>query len=362
MRHRLFFGLAAGLFALFQASALLATPFKVGVSLPLVGPYSDYGTAVQNGINLALRDRPELFGNIRFLFDDDSYDPKRTIAVLNKFVDLDRINLFFVWGNEPALGVAPVAERRQTPTLVVAQHPKAGAGLQYVIRFINPASDYGHATAEYLKQRGFNRIVMLKTEISFFNVLIEELENSLLDGQEIVWIESFLSSEFDFKPTIAKLKLKSFDVLGVYLHVPQVIQYYRQAAQLNYRSATFGTTPFESKTVIEQALGAMEGAFYAHLNVEEDFRNRYIKEFGDDIEVTYAANSYQFAILVGQLFGQLSSSPSPEEIINAFSNVPPGHGPCGKFRLRKDSSSGKYFEFPLAIRIIRHGKIIFAHN
>lgn len=335
-----------------------AAEFRVGVVLPLAGPFSEYGVAIKNGIELARREHGDLLSSLRFIYEDDGYDPKRTIAAFNKLVDIQKINLFFVWGNEPALGVAPVAERRKFPSIVAAQHPSAGAGYKYVIRFINPAADYGQTIAAYLHRLGVRRIVMLKSELSFFDILISALKNHLYPGQELFWVENFLPTDSDFKPTIAKLRKRKFDALGLYLNAPQVIQYYRQASQLGYHAVTFGSTPFESISVIEQAYGSMDGAFYAHLHVDPHFRDHYMQEYGNDIEVTYAANSYEFAAMAGRLFGSLERSLSAEEIIEAFSKVPAGRGANGRYRFRETAQTGKYFEFEMAVKKIEGGKIV----
>ena len=340
------------------AFALAEDLLKVGVSIPLSGAFSEYGVAVRNGIELALSEHPRISDTIRFLFEDDGYEPKRTIAAVNKLVDADGAGLAFVWGNEPALGVAPVAERRKIPCVVVAQHPAAGAGYQYVIRFINPAADYGRAMAEYLQANRFHEIVMLKTEISFFNILLEELEQHLSSGQRVTVLDSFLPNQLDFRAAIGRLKNSSFDILGVYLIAPQVIQFYRQAAELQFRPRTFGSTPLESTTVINQAAGLVDGVVYAHIKVRDDFRERYLSKFGNDHEVAYAANAYQFALILGQLFNSARTWSSPEEVVRQIKSVPAGEGPNGRYQVRSSEKLGTYFEFEMAVRRVEAGRII----
>ncbi len=51
-----------------------------------------------------------------------------------------------------------------------------------------------------------------------------------------------------------------FDALGLYLPPGQLIQFYRQAAELDFKPVTFGTTPFENRTVLGAALKLMDGA------------------------------------------------------------------------------------------------------
>jgi ABC-type branched-subunit amino acid transport system substrate-binding protein len=57
---------------------------KVGLVLPLTGKAADYGFAIKNCIDLAQRDRPELFNNITFIYEDAAYEPRLAVSSLNK--------------------------------------------------------------------------------------------------------------------------------------------------------------------------------------------------------------------------------------------------------------------------------------
>jgi ABC-type branched-subunit amino acid transport system substrate-binding protein len=69
------------------------------VSLPKGGALTEYGKAVKNGMILAQETKPEVFKQIRFIFEDDQYLPKNTLSAVNKLIDIDHINLLFLWGN-----------------------------------------------------------------------------------------------------------------------------------------------------------------------------------------------------------------------------------------------------------------------
>ncbi len=72
-------------------------------------------------------------------------------------------------GNESALGIAPIVEKRKIAALVMAQHPKAGAGYRYVIRFVKPAEDYSQATRRYLAGEGIRRIQVVSAQFRFLS-------------------------------------------------------------------------------------------------------------------------------------------------------------------------------------------------
>ena len=344
-----------------------ASPFTVGVSAALTGPFAEYGIAVKRGIELAQHEQPELFSTIKFVFEDDGYEPKRTVAALAKLRDIDGAELLFIWGNEPALGAAPVAERRKIPTVVVAQHPQAGAGYRYVIRFINPAEDFSLALLRYLRSQPaykkaaageVHRFDIIKSEISFFNILIDEFKNGLTDKEQLTIVDQFMPKDNDFRSTIIKLKALPLENLGVYLVPPQVGPFFRQAKELDFHPASvFGTSPFESSQVIASSLGEMEGAIYCHISALPEFLDRFKSRYGDDVQAAYAAQAYDFAVLAAELFGKLHKNMPPEEIIEHLTAVEERQGSLGNFRVRKDTASGTYFEFPVSIKQIKNGSI-----
>lgn len=331
--------------------------FKIGVSIPLTGPLAEYGTAVRKGIALAQEEHKELFKSIRFLFEDDRYEPKLTVSILQRMSDIEHVNLMFIWGNEPALAAAPIAESKKLPTLVVAQHPDAGRGYRYIVRFINPAADYSKSILGYLQDSGLKNLYVVNAELSFTNILLEELKNNLPPDGRLTIVETVDPTYLDFRSIILKLKGKQFDALGVYLIAPQVVQFYRQANELDFHPKTFGVTSLESGAVLKSVLPLMNGAVYAHVDASDEFRKRYAARFGTDDQITYAANAYDFAILAGKLFGQVDKNLMPDDVVTAFANVNEMKGVSGEFRYRSSTDSGQYFEFPVVVKEINNGSV-----
>ena len=343
---------------LLSVSVCAAEPLTVGVSIPLTGGLAEYGVAIRNGIELAREEQPELLKNLRIVFDDNRYDPKLAVLGLNRMVDLEQVDLMYLWGVEPGLGAAPVAERRKVPTFVVSQHPNASAGYHYLIRYISPAEKYSAVMLEYLRAKGLKRFGILKSEISFFNVLIDEFAKRLAPDEELTVVQSFLPAESDFRSVVARLKRERFDAIGVYLFPAQLGQFFRAAAEQGYRPRAFGTTAFESATVIKSSFENMNGSVYSHVGFDPAFRERYVKRFGDDIEIAYAANSYDFISLTGKLFGAAAKRPAAEEILNAFMASPPETGVSGLRTFRGTEAEGRYFDFPVVVRRIEGNRIV----
>jgi len=127
--------------------------FLVGVNLPLTGEVAEFGVAVKNGIQLAVKEYPSEFGGIKFIFEDNRYDSKTSVTAFNKLKDLNKVDLVFVWGDTPSLAIAPVAEKRKTPLVAVLTDHTAVRKFDFVIRFINSYDQYASALVEYLRSQ-----------------------------------------------------------------------------------------------------------------------------------------------------------------------------------------------------------------
>src|SRR5690606_14413474 len=113
------------------------TLFKVGVILPLSGPWAEFGEAQKSGFELARMSAPDNFRNIRFIYEDGEHQGHQTIAAYRKLRNRDNVNIVFVWGVMPADVIAPLAEREGVPLLVSAQVVDVAKGRKYVLRTIN---------------------------------------------------------------------------------------------------------------------------------------------------------------------------------------------------------------------------------
>ena len=329
---------------------------QIGVSLPLTGPFSEFGEAVRNGFELAVEEQPALRSKIQLLYEDNAYDPKKAVANLRKLVDINHIDIFFVWGNEPALAISPIAEKLKIPTVAIAQYDQVSVNRNYVIRFINSGQQYSETLLSYLRQQKIKRLALVKAELSFFNMLLDGLkEGASRETIDIEVVDTFLPSETDFRSSVVKLKTKKFDLLGLYLGAAQVNLFVKQANELGFHPQLFGATPFESKSVIAGAWPLLEGAIYTHNAVTEAFRDKYTARYHTDVQLAYAANAYDFAILTATLFDGYHGKLGAADILRIYAETKQQIGASGPFHYVNSSRGGKHFDFDIVVRKIWAG-------
>ncbi|MDB5596558.1 MAG: transporter substrate-binding protein [Hyphomicrobiales bacterium] len=104
--------------------ALAAEPFRVGLVLPLSGPFAgSIGRQVENGLRLYLQEHgDEVTGRkIEIVLRDDAGQPDTTRRLAQELVTNDHVDLLAGFGLTPlALAAAPVATRAKVPMIVMA--------------------------------------------------------------------------------------------------------------------------------------------------------------------------------------------------------------------------------------------------
>ena len=344
---------------IFASIVLAEDKVKVGVTLPLSGPIAEFGQAVTNAIKLAQKENPELFQQIEFIFEDDAYESKKSILNLRKFQSIDQIDLLFSWGAEPSLSIAPLAEKNKIPLITQSPLTSISKDRDYVIRLNYNDDKHGRILTEYLQQQGVKKIAMIMSELSFFELLSKGIKQHLKVDQSFDIVSVVLPSEKDFKSVLIKNSLQDYDIVGVYLLPDQLRLFYRQAKQLGLSFKTFGTTTFESTSVLSDVMSLVENVPYTHSATTDQFLNSYQKEFGNNMHIGYAAGCYDFAIMLGKLVTQgiIKAGDQPEAIIAAFNQVKPFSGAAGKVSLVKSKEYGTYFDYAVSVKKLEAGKI-----
>lgn len=345
--------------ALFWSSALaqIDRTFKVGVILPLTGAVAEYGAAARNGFELAQQEHAELFKNLDFLVDDSQYDSKKAIASYQHFKTAGDVSLVYLWGYGPSQALAPIAEGDKFPLVAVSGDRSLSGDKKYVLRFANYNELSSLVLLEYLRAQHFSKLGIVKTELAFMNAIVEGIKAHLRAGETLEVVDAFDPSDSDFKTSLVKLKRRQFDALGVFLISGQVSQFYRQARQLGFAATTFGTDTFDSLKEIQDAQNEMNGSVFVAPFVDPAFTERYIKRYGNDLQVAYAANGYEFAVLMGRLFGNAASRPSADEVMHSLNNTEVK--PAGAAIYEYDSSEiGRGFNFKVVMKKVENDRIV----
>lgn len=333
--------------------------FNIGIVIPLSGDLAEYGTSIKNGFELAKSQNHEKFKNINYIYEDSRYDGKTAVLALNNLRVMHAVDIYYLWGVSPTEAMLPIAKAQKMPVIAETTVKEATLGNPLVIRAARTGERIAKALAQELFSRNVKKISLIITEIPFYSDIAKHLENELQQkGIELISKASVDATHSDFKPFLWGKKNIKDEVVGVFLLPAQLISYYRQMHQFKMKIQTFNADLLDRETLIRDCPDTIDTAFFSQVGVTNDFRKEYKKKFGNDIQIGSAAQSYDVAILLAELFGNNLKKLSNKEIINTISKISPREGATGKFRYTDTADSGKEIRMPVSIKQVKDKNII----
>jgi len=275
---------------------------NIGAVLPLSGKAAQYGTWIQEGLELG-RDEINAAGGINgkrleIIYEDDMANPKSAASAMQKLVNIDKVPVVYgSWASSCVLAQAPIAQQSGTVLVGEAISPKIRNAGDYVFR-MQPDARY------YLRQL----VPFIYKEIGSRTVSILYVNNDFGEDQAKVFTEEFvklggrvLSSESysqeisDFRAQLLKIKGESPNAVFVpgYSELGLVL---KQAREMGLHMQFVGSIPSENPDVIKTAGAAAENLIYPHhFNPEStDERVSYYQQIYQD---RYGRSSEGFAAL-----------------------------------------------------------------
>ena len=116
--------IAFALTAVVSAAAWAADPVKIGLVLPMSGPFASYGKQIEHGAKLYLATQGDTFGGrkVELIIKDDSPGTAGDVSkrLAQELVIKDKVDILAGFGLTPsAFAVAPVATDAKKPMVVM---------------------------------------------------------------------------------------------------------------------------------------------------------------------------------------------------------------------------------------------------
>lgn len=327
---------------------------KVGVSLPLTGPVAEYGEAFKNGITLA----QEQSGNtsVQYVFEDDAYDPRQSVASFYKLTSIDKVDVLVSWGGVPSDAIYPLVKGKSLPYIAGSFMARTAETSPYTIRLYDTPDDFANHIWSYLRAHYYKHIAIIKAEALYPNVVLEALMKAKNPDESLTVVENYLSvDEKDFRSSILKIKDVSakYDAVGVLLFAGQIGQFYKQAGTFGLHTPTFGTDFFESQSDINVAGNSINGAVFPNYSASDKFQSDYKKQFGNTSQISYAGSGYDMANMLATI-----KSSDKDAILASLESVKNFDGVMGVYNYTETADkTDRYFSSPVHMKMIENGVI-----
>jgi branched-chain amino acid transport system substrate-binding protein len=159
---------AAGALALPLGAFAQATPFRIGLLLPMTGPFASTGRQVDAAVKLWLAQNGSSVAgrHIEVILKDDAGTADTTRRLAQELVVNDKVNVLAGFGLTPlALATAPIATQGKTPMVVMAAATSSiTEASPYIVRtsFTLPQVTLG--IAEWAPKNGIKKVVTLVSD------------------------------------------------------------------------------------------------------------------------------------------------------------------------------------------------------
>jgi branched-chain amino acid transport system substrate-binding protein len=197
-------------------------PFKIGLLLPMTGPFTSTGRQVENGVRLYMAQNGiKVAGReVQIILKDDTSIPDVTKRLAQELVVKDKVDVLAGFGLTPlALATAPVATQAKTPMVVMAAATSMITETSpFIVRTSMTLPQVTLGVAEWAPKNGIKRVVTLVTDYGpGYDAEKTFKERFLLNGGQILAEIRVPLRNPDYAPFLQRVSDLKPDALFVFV-------------------------------------------------------------------------------------------------------------------------------------------------
>jgi branched-chain amino acid transport system substrate-binding protein len=230
------------------ASGAEGGAFKIGVVGPLTGPAAAYGIAVQNGVDLAIKEINDAGGvngaMLEMNSQDDEHDPEKSVNAYNTLKDWNMQMLVGAVTSKPCIAVAAESANDNLFQITPSGSAVECAAPDNVFRvcFADPAQ--GTASAKYIGENKLGtKIAIIYDSSTEYSSGIREafVAEAANEGLEIVADEAFTAdTNTDFSVQLDKAKDAGAELVFLPIYYQEASVILKQASDKEFAPIFFG--------------------------------------------------------------------------------------------------------------------------
>lgn len=269
---------------------------KIGVIAPLTGDVAVYGTAVNNAVELYVKQLNEAGGidgkKIELITYDDKGDPTEALNAYNKLVSADEVvAIIGPVTSTPTFGVAEKSAADGIPCITgTATHPDVTTYGDNYFRACFEDPFQGGTMAKFAKEelKATTAGIIYNSSDAYSTGLMEAFTAAAKEaGLEVVATEAYSKGDVDFKAQLTNIKKESPDVLFVPDYYNNAYLIASQVKEVGLDTTLLGVDGTDGVLEIEGAdTSVFDGMYFANHYSADDtsaavvaFRAAYEAEY-----------------------------------------------------------------------------------
>ncbi len=323
--------MAMSMVACSSSSSSSSDTFKLGGSGPLSGDAAVYGTAVQRGAEIAIKEINKE-GKIKFEFNfqDDQADGEKAVTAFNTLAD---------WGMQVSLGTTTSGAGQATSSLYQeedifaitpsgsspaviykdSENEKDAYGNVFQMCFSDP--NQGVASADYISEHsdvGTKVGIIYRNDDSYSSGIYKKFKAEAEKlGLEIVSEQTFLNGNTDYSVQVSACKEAGVDVIFLPIYYQPASQILAEANKQGYDVNFFGCDGMDGILTMEGFDTSLAEGLYmltpfsadAEDEKTQNFVKAYEKKYGET-PIQFAADAYDAVYAIAQALEESGVSPS----------------------------------------------------
>ena len=212
----------AGAAALTSIAALAADPIKIGLVVPMSGPFSYMGRQIDAGVSLYMAEHGDTVDGrkVEIVLKDDAGVPANTRRIAEELVINDKVTVLAGFGLSPqAFATAPVATQARTPMVVMqAATSSVTEKSPFIVRTSMTLPQVTVGMAEWASKNGVKKVVSMVSDYAP-GVDAETAFNTRFtaDGGQILAALRMPANATDFSPYLQRAADAKPDAVFVFV-------------------------------------------------------------------------------------------------------------------------------------------------
>ncbi len=276
-----------------KTAAAAAEPPRIGLLAPLSGKYSEYGSAVKDGVELAVGEyNLKAVLKVKLFVEDTKGDMVEAVRLASKLIDSSKV--MGIMGevlSGPTIAAAAVANAKKVPILSpTAGEERIATVGPYVFQLTQSTSWQGASLATYaVKKLGLTSLAVLFPNESSSEATAQAFrDQAVREGAKVLVSQAYEPGTTDFKEPIEKLKAAKIQALFVPAPPGDIVMIAPQLAYNQLKVQLLGHEAWADTKVLTHGEVYVEGAVLATLSpasrmaqaaqtFEAAFKKRYSK-------------------------------------------------------------------------------------
>ncbi len=223
MQKRFFLSaLTVGVLASYMGTAAAQEKFKIGLILPMTGPFASTGKQIEAAARLYIAQNGDTVGGkkVELIIKDDTSAPDVTKRIAQELVVNEKVNVLAGFGLTPlAMATAPLATQSKTPMVVMAAATSSiTQASPFIVRTSFTLPQAAVAMADWVPNNGIKKVVTLVSDYGpgidaekFFK------DRLLFNGGEVLDTLRVPMRNPDFAPFLQKVRDLKPDAVFVFV-------------------------------------------------------------------------------------------------------------------------------------------------